>query len=235
MQANHVFRCRLQIYPNALTPLFPGREPWTFTSCPWTATWTSLTLDREHGHDEHKGPRPRAWIWICVCTQIKMNGSGRCASAWTEGWTRSLGYAGMRVDSTYTHVQRWTREWRVENSGCSLKREQTPLKTQPVTGSDSIYIMEKARDNVCTALFDRGCFPIFPSPAATVQAKSLLMGSFGFDHRLTIPSLDFILSRSALVYLLSLLDRPIPNFWVFTFLSKMCLKQRKFVRIGTLN
>lgn len=46
---------------------------------------------------------------------------------------------------------------------------------------------------------DRAATPIFPP--AIVEAKSLLMGSFGFDHRLTLPSIfpRFILLRSLLV------------------------------------
>ena len=154
---------------------------------------------------------------VCMYTQIKMNGSGRwCMNGRLDAKPRircdaraiRCTYTHTRVINTRAHREREEREWRVENSERSLKQEhRVPLKT--VTGSDSIYIMEKARDNVCTALFERGRLPIFPSPAATVQPKSLLMDSFGLDHHLILPSLDSTLCVSTRS------SRSIPNFRQF--------------------
>lgn len=109
--------------------------------------------------------------------------------------------------------------YRGENSGA--RNESSAVENPDRNQSDSICIMEKARDNVCTGLSARATFlsrslfffppsvPVslgplnriflfsLPSPrpanslrigsGVRVEPKSLLMGSFGFDHRLTFP------------------------------------------------
>lgn len=125
------------------------------------------------------------------------------------------------------------RRYRGENS--DARNESSAVENPDRNQSDSICIMEKARDNVCSGLSARARFlfrlssslslsPFLPSshlaislslvlslyfarfhsrlsslspqvrrePAADwfedrVEPKSLLMGSFGFDHRLTFP------------------------------------------------
>lgn len=106
------------------------------------------------------------------------------------------------------------------NSGA--RNESSAVENPDRNQSDSICIMEKARDNVCTGLPARATFlsrlsfslsppravesylsllsltPLLSSVLETggltvdwfgvrVEPKSLLMGSFGFDHRLTFP------------------------------------------------
>lgn len=111
-----------------------------------------------------------------------------------------------------------------------LEREQSAIENPDRNQSDSICIMEKARDNVCTGFSARARFlfrlflSLFPPQAVLnhfsfslplpflslsfalllfsipdqqtryglvrMEPKSLLMGSFGFDHRLTFPFLS---------------------------------------------
>lgn len=80
------------------------------------------------------------------------------AGAWTmdekDGCWRGLG-ACIHAEEGGWNGERVVASWKL---GCSLKREQSPRWKPPtVTGSDSIYIMEKARDNVCTTLLPRPC------------------------------------------------------------------------------
>jgi len=128
---------------------------------------------------------------------------------------------GEEKRGEFERVDVGQRRIAVENSGA--RNESSAVENSDRNQSDSICIMEKARDNVCTERVLRFSpvflsfslslslslypgplnrtflsfllrFPISETSRLTadwfrvrVEPKSLLMGSFGFDHRLTFP------------------------------------------------